>query len=709
MRDELLRIKSNFTPPKSLAHTKLDIYFESMEALVKAAIPKSAFPDNVTIENSTEYFEKLHRMMPLITWGNLDAIDEYISVTCICQAYQTDGMGRFTSDLFSHWLIPGKQVGIVNIRSLNFHFVHYKDVDYFIHAMVLHVPDVKDHFSVKTNLPTIANDLKLNILSVQHIRQVVSIKPLTLDQKKILIQENISSLLNRSSEELTPCIYDIMNQLLIKASADKKINHIKDQLEPLVQLRPTAFNRDIFPEVQKYVSNLKDSFIALRDLKYLNRVISYHYILRKYLTNSLHIHPKKRHLSIKLLRSKLLMDKNPIPILGVIVGLNLVKENEVFESKHVLKALQSILPEVDKVQESSITEKYENNRVVTIYLEIKHPNKAAFKPNDIKLLRQKLPREIKNRIESVMNPVFVHRNEEEVMRNILDLSKQLKYIHDLPQVIVNFHKQTAFEISFLVILLRLVKPNERNLKELFQSSNTILKLYEHDVRMVGILRKRYPKEANVFEIRLDKKQFLRKDFSLDLHKARLCVVSEITRLIGDVRDYNGGMIAKQHEVLTELKALLTQSNIRNDFLLENFFYALTPNYMQSLLSPHILKELFLKLLSVLEHDFNKDIYYMQTKIYEEHYLLMLGALHPSFSRFISKLLDELLTSCHEFTHALVNVYDITCVGFLLKFDQADEYRLFEDHIIKALGSWKKEIESETEENTSFLNTSRLLP
>lgn len=702
MRNELIKITSNFKAPNG-HEENLGYYVSSIQKLLHDIIPTSIFPLDAKKENFQDYYEKFNDEMPLVAWGDLKGNNRSISISCICSAYHTHGMGRFMCDLFSHWLIPGKQIPIVNVRSLNFHFDHYPEVNYFVNALVLDVMNQSDLQLVRNNLPIIAKELKLNILSVQHIRQVVSIKPLTLEQKKILIQENISSLLDRPSKELNPCIYDLMNQLLFKAAADQKITLIKDQLEPLIQLKPTAFDRDIYPEVQKYVSNLKDSFIVCRELRYLNRVISYHYILRKHLSNLLFLKPKKRHLSIKVLRTKLLLADRSVPILGLIVGINLNKENEIFEDKHVLKAVQSILSDIIQIEDSVIIEKSNDNKVITIYLEIKKRDESSFLSNELKLLRQKLPREIRNRIESIMNPIFVHRNEEEVMRNILDLSKQLKYIHDLPQVIVNFHKQTAFEISFLVILLRLIKPNERSLKEVFHSNNTILKLYDHDVRMVGILRKRYPKEANVFEIRMDKKQFLRKDFSLDLYKARLCIISEITRLIGDVRDYNGGMIAKQHEVLSELKKQLIQENIRNDFLLENFFYSLTPNYMQSLLSPSLLKQLFLMLLSVLEHDFNKDKFYMQTKIYDDYYLMMLGALQPSFNSFISETLESLLTSCHEFSHAFVNVYDITCVGFLLKFDQAEEYQLFENHIIQALEKWQNSPIKESEDEAVTLS------
>jgi hypothetical protein len=272
-------------------------------------------------------------------------------------------------------------------------------------------------------------------------------------------------------------------------------------------------------------------------------------------------------------------------------------------------------------------------------------------------------------------------------------------------VIVNFHKQTAFEVSFIIILLRLKKTQERPFKELLHRSSTILNFYNHDVKIVGLLRKKYPKEAHVIEVRLHKKQFLRKDFSLDLYKARLCVVSEITRLIGDVRDYNGGMIAKQYEVLSALKESLLQEGVHNDFLLENFFYSLTPNYMQSILSPLLLKKAFLTLLKVLEHEFHKNLYFLNYAFHDDYYILMLGAVKSTFRETLDEFIDNFDSTNLDISYSWVNLYDITCVGFLLKYDAASEYESFYEKIVFMMRRWEETIKAQQEEisSLSFIN------
>jgi hypothetical protein len=709
----LLRIIANFSIP--LGHEdSYSHHVRAIESLVEKIVSPLFYESNKTKEKLQKklreedllpYFQKFSENLPLVHCSSFDKYHPCISVVAICSTKYTHGIGRFMCDLYSKGLVPGKQILITNTRSLAFHFELYPQESFYLSELTLQITDLQDIPLIKNNLPIVSKELKLNILSVQHARHVISLKPLSLDQKKILIQENITSLLDRSSKEIEENVFEFVHHLVTKFLAEDKVTQIKDQISPLLDLKPTAFDRDIYAEMQQLVSQFKDSFTAARDLKYLNRIVSYHYIFRKIVTNSLTADPNKRSVSIKVLRTTLRLESLAYPILGVLVCLNFINDNEVFEEKHLLKAIQSILPDYVMVPNSCLIERRGNKRIRSVYLEIEKMDKIAPTSTEVKELKKKISLEIQNRIESLVHPVFVHRNEEEIMRSILDLNKQLKYIHDLPQVIVNFHKQTSFEVSFIIILLRLKKSEECTLKEIFSQSSTILKFYNHDVKIIGILRKRYPKEAHVIEVRLDKKQFLRKDFSLDLYKARLCVISEVTRLIGDVRDYNGGMIAKQHEILSALKALLLEDAIHNDFLLENFFYSLTPSYMQSILSPFLLKKFFLMLLSVLEHEFNKDIFFMNTSFHDDYYILVLGAVKPSFKDLITDVIDNLLTSAHEISYSWVNIYDITCVGFLLRYDNPVEYQHFHDTIFSTMKRWEVSIRQQQEEisSLSFLN------
>ena len=60
-----------------------------------------------------------------------------------------------------------------------------------------------------------------------------------------------------------------------------------------------------------------------------------------------------------------------------------------------------------------------------------------------------------------MPPVFMPRNEEEIMRNIVSLSDQIKYLRDIPQVFITFDEQTTANLFFTIIMVRLLKGEEK--------------------------------------------------------------------------------------------------------------------------------------------------------------------------------------------------------------------------------------------------------
>ena len=281
------------------------------------------------------------------------------------------------------------------------------------------------------------------------------------------------------------------------------------------------------------------------------------------------------------------------------------------------------------------------------------------------------------------------RNEEEVMRNILVLNNQLKIPQDIPHVIISFHKQTDAKLTFSIILLRVLKPDDKPLAKLFPKFRSKAQFTDHDVKTVGLIRKRYPKEANVFDIHVEKKHFLRKDFSVDLSQARRHIFLILSDLLGEIRDYNGGMISKQNEVLNDLKKLLLQMNIRNDFLLENFFYSLVPNYMQSIAKPLILKKLFLLVLEALEHDFGNQFYFLKTQIVEDHFLITLGAINPTLKDFIEERIESVDLEGAQLTTSFVNTYDISCLSYLLKFTDSDQHQRLLQRIIESIKIWKE--------------------
>ena len=190
---------------------------------------------------------------------------------------------------------------------------------------------------------------------------------------------------------------------------------------------------------------------------------------------------------------------------------------------------------------------------------------------------------------SNLPPIFMPRNEEEIMRILIALDQQLKFVNDKSQVYISFDEQTAKSLYFTVIIVRILK-GEPAISALLKSS-TFFKYLHDRTRKMGLIRKKYQKEATVFRVRFSKENFFRKDGSIDLYKARSKLAHELTLWLGEFRDFNGGTLKKQNELLN-----LVMKELKSEELsVENFFYSLIPVVIRSILEP----EAFITLYKLL--------------------------------------------------------------------------------------------------------------
>ena len=166
---------------------------------------------------------------------------------------------------------------------------------------------------------------------------------------------------------------------------------------------------------------------------------------------------------------------------------------------------------------------------------------------------------------------------------------------------------------FSIVLVRIQKPNDLTLEQLL--SAIPLPISAVEIKEVGFIRRKHLKEAATFDISLVKSDFFRKDFSVDLNEARSNVYTVLTNAIGDIRDYNGGMISKMTENLTRVKKHLLNTSKSEMFYIENFFYSISPVIMQSITPPREIAELYSHCLSCLtERTKSKNIEYKVTSL-----------------------------------------------------------------------------------------------
>lgn len=668
--NENLKIHPLFPYPEE-GHPSFDIFISSIERLIGQIVPP--------IEDEGQYFAELSRRLPIVHHSPITRAPGSLAIGVLCSGHYTHGTGRFVSDMCSRYLVPGKQLALVLCRSMGFSFQKKPDERFFVSELIVEVQDEADLPVIQNNLPGLIHDIRMCILAVQHVRQLVQLKPLTFEQREIIFQENLASLLERPSKDQAS-LFDQAHHLIMKALGEEKVQQIHEQISPHLKMKPHTFDRDIYAEMQHFLKLFKDAFVAIRETKHIKRLISYQYLFRKILDRHITKQPKKRHLSVKILRADIQGERHKEHVLGILVGLNLIDENEIFDERHLFKAIQSTYPNLIKVTGSQITDRREGSPIRTVYLEVRKKNGLPFTQVEIGEIRKRLPKEMKNRIETVVHPIFMHRNEEEIMRGVLALSEQLTQAEDIPQVMIGYHMQSKNDITFIVTLLRLRAPESEPLRERLFTYASHLKTFNWDTRIVGVLDKMYPKEANVFEVKIDKKPFLRTDFSIDLYKARGYVMGQLNLVLGELRDYNGGMITKQHEVLAELKTLLLSQDVKNDFLVENFFYSITPAHTQSVLSPILLKTAFLMLQEVLDYDYQATPVYSSAQTIEETFILVIG----SQNKEIIDSITHSLTDKENLTYSNIGCYDIQCVCYFYRFEKTEDYIAFREDVVAAM-------------------------
>jgi len=504
---------------------------------------------------STPLEEVLLRELPLMQASDVVKMPCHISLYLLCK--RRGSAGKFFLDMMTKWLVPGKLISAPLYFASDFQFSQISETYYTLVEIQVPAEREVDCAMILRNFSILMQEIKLGVSSTYHAHRVLEMRGLSGSEKVGLVQEQIARLIERF---------------------------------------PHRFDYDIFSMMQECFVVSREEFKRIRECAHLVRVISSLYLLRKTLLLRVEKMPQKRQVAVCFKQGRLHLPLGTKEVLGVVVGLNFVRENEVFAKKHLVKAIQTLLPHVRAIEDSYLQIEEPDSPIHLLYLEIEKVDKEMFSSQEIRLLKQELSDHLKGRVEYLLRPVFMPRNEEEVMRNIIVLSQQLKYVKDLPQVIISFDEQTDKSLAFTVIMARVLDEYAFPLLQMIKKCNPEYEVVVERERVVGMIRNRYAKEAVVLRIGLPSTPFLREDDSLDLYAARREVLAEVQRAFGEVRDFNGGMISKQAEAFLVLRKSLGGVAFQHKLLLENFFHSLYPIEARSTLNPRILKQMFLMLI-----------------------------------------------------------------------------------------------------------------
>lgn len=573
----------------------------------------------------------LRESIPLLKWKQWSPGSLNLSLFLFC--LYRPGVSKFFYDMICHWLLPGKHLNIALNFSTNFQFSTEDSGLYTISEIVVSFDLQSEIEMAERNLVFIEKEILLGAASFFHASRILEMKGLSLYDKTALIQERISLLLRKKSSYV---------------------------------------DYDIFALMQQFLVSSKDEFKSMRDVAHMSRLISIFYFFHKSLLHLRELAPFKRHLLLKIKKIQLHYPLVIKQAVGFFIGLNFLKENEILERRHLIAAIHHIMPELELVEDSYFVQENKEDKTPLFYLEMEKKDGSDFSSKEIQKLRLLLSDEIKRRIEQLVQPLFMPRNEEEVMRNILTLSRELKFLKDIPQMIITFDEQLEHELSFTVVIVRILRPDDLPLKDLFSKIKPIF----DRVKVVGMLRKKYPKEASVFRIKIPNDKFIRDDHSLDLYQARLSVAAEIQKMIGSVRDYNGGMISKQNENFILLKKNMGALATKHALLLQNFFYSISPVEQSATLDPQILKHLFLLLIGAIER--KKPSSSIEVMQVEHCSLVMMSHQDIEFKEHFWHVLETQEISTRECASLEMQILDINYLGLVYLNGDLDKQKHFQE-------------------------------
>lgn len=641
------KITTSFDCPEGDENNAL--YCEAIYNILKRILPQEVFTFwEADADFQADQREHFHALLPLVCHKMSDEVPANISFYALYK-YHPNAF-KFFFEMISRWLVPGKRLNVVLVYATDFCMPEIGNDLYTLCEVMIHVDNLVDLQEIQYNLPIIETEARLGVESSYYARRILEVKGLSPDEKTAMIQDYIAYLVRRL---------------------------------------PKDFDLDVMTEMQHVLVMCRDDFKAARESRHLSRIISIHYLFRKSLREEVRLAPEKRHLSLKLFRARLHLPEGEKNVLGLLVGVNFLKDQEIFEKKHLLTAIQNYIPNAQAVEDSFFANRRGTENICTLYIEIEKNSGEDFSSEEINQLRRELPVDLKDRIEHLMHPVFMPRNEEEIMRNVLSLSNQIKYMRDIPQVTITFDEQTYTSLFFTVILVRVMKPGAASIQDLFKTSGTVLGYIHDRCKSLGYLRKKYLKEATVFRLKLPKERFLRRDHSIDLNKARQFVLTELSRIIGDVRDFNGGMISKQNELLCAVRDLLGENIKFNDLLLENFFYSLTPVTMRTVMAPSALKTLFLMQLESIESGFfNGEGYSLKMRTDPNFVYVMIKAQNRSIKEELSRIFTKLQVPSSDLANSYVKVYDTPYIGYVYRCDDLQKQRQFCQTIHNIILAWE---------------------
>ncbi|HEX2579643.1 MAG TPA: peptide ABC transporter substrate-binding protein [Rhabdochlamydiaceae bacterium] len=482
-----------------------------------------------------------------------------------------------------------------------------------------------------------------------------------------------------------------------------KLKILDQTLSDLISRFPQQLEPAIFKDKDRLLAYFDHEFLRKRSVKHLIRLLTAQYLKKKKLLGMIHLSPKNRSIELRIMPTKLEFPFTSKWVIGILVQLSLGGRYELFDQMQLLKAVQKIMPDLTIVKGSVYLFQGADDGMKTVYAEFERHGNHVFTLTEIKALKHSLENELLNSVERLVPTVFMTRNQEEVLRNILTLSQQIEHGSDLPQVMISYESQTTEELIFTVICVRPESLDAISIDTFLKQKSSFSQWILERKQLVKYLEQHQPICAYIFRVLLTPHpSILRNDGSLNFFAARQKIGSYLRLHIGEFRDFNGGILIKQEETLHSLKLALPHVPPER---IEDAFYAISPIEMQAILPLSTLAVLIQLLMDAFELPLsNSSDYVFKSSVKDS---LLLALVRIPNGTFYELARDHLLSiDLPDVKQASLSLAmnDSFVFGYLLETENIHLQERFLDSLEKLLAYWGSEVKKQQVLCLSLENT-----
>jgi oligopeptide transport system substrate-binding protein len=352
--------------------------------------------------------------------------------------------------------------------------------------------------------------------------------------------------------------------------------------------------------------------------------------------------------------------------LGIAVGIKLNGNMEFLSQERLLQSVLHIIPGVASVGTISYQYRDDEAGLLFLYQEIEKKRGRGFSKTDLIQLKNFLSKELEANVECFSPSLYLIRNEEEIFRNIVQMSREFYQSSDLPQATISFQEQIPKGgLLFSVVIVRLTRQGTPHLKNMIRHLPQTIEFIPEMTAEIGAFDKDYMKQANIMTFKVESGLFARKNSSIDLREVRLYVAKAVELMIGEFRDYNGGLFSKQHKQLRAIQEIVGD---QDKAFFESLFYSFTPSHFQTFILPEAGKKCAILFLEAKQTSLLEDQPYQLFKHHEASFSI--AVIKTTSENLKNSLIKEMTNSSfplHQFGYVTQCINNEHYLGLVYQY------------------------------------------